>query len=245
VTPRALLVSLRDPADPMAQQERRCFAERAALPVEAVDVHPMAHGKPDRGRLRTYDGIFFGGSGAYSVLDDVQWIKDGMQLCVDVVEERIPAFASCFGFQGLALVLGGEVVRDDARQELGAYELELTDAGAADPVLGGLPRRFWAQEGHHDHVDRLPSGVTLLATGSGTRNQAFKVDGAPFWASQFHPELTAETTVERFLYYAALYAAPGTSDAVVRHLRSGVDTPEMAGVLARLVRLGRHDGVTR
>lgn len=238
--PRALLVSLRDPHDPMAQQERGCFATRARLPLENVDLHPMVNGRPSRAVLRRYDGVFFGGSGAYSVLDDVEWIKDGMRLCVDVVEERLPAFASCFGFQGLALVLGGEVNRDDDRQELGAYELTLTDAGAADPVLGGLPRRFWAQEGHHDHVDRLPPGVTLLATGSpATRNQAFKVDGAPFWASQFHPELTVQTTVERFLYYAALYAAPGTSDAVVAHLRSGVDTPEMGEVLARLVRLGR------
>jgi GMP synthase (glutamine-hydrolysing) len=238
--PRALLVSLRDPNDPMAQQERACFASRARLPLENVDLHPMVDGRPDRGALRRFDGIFFGGSGAYSVLDDVTWIKEGMRLCVDVVEERIPAYASCFGFQGLALVLGGEVNRDDARQELGAYEIDLTDVGAADPVLGGLPRRFWAQEGHHDHVDRLPAGVTLLATGSPTaRNQAFKVDGAPFWASQFHPELTVETTVERFLYYAALYAAPGTSDAVVAHLRSGTDSAEMADVLARVVRLGR------
>lgn len=238
--PRALLVSLRDPSDPMAEQERACFATRAALPLANVDLHPMVSGRPDRAALRAYDGIFFGGSGAYSVLDDVAWIRDGMRLCVDVVEERIPAFASCFGFQGLALVLGGEVNRDDARQELGAYELALTDEGARDPVLGGLPRRFWAQEGHHDHVDRLPPGVTLLATGSpATWNQAFKVDGAPFWASQFHPELTVETTVQRFLYYAALYAKPGTSDAVVAHLRSGRDTPEMADVLARLVRLGR------
>jgi GMP synthase (glutamine-hydrolysing) len=239
VAPKALLVSLRDPHDPMAEQERRCFATRAALPLDHLDLHPMALGRPDRARLRTYDGIFFGGSGAYSVLDDVEWIKEGMRLCVDVVEERIPAFASCFGFQGLALVLGGEVVRDDDRQELGVFELELTDAGVADPVLGGLPRRFWAQEGHHDHVMKLPPGVTLLATGSGTYNQAFKVDGAPFWASQFHPELTVESTVERFLYYAALYAAPGTADTVVAQLRSGRDTPEMGEVLARLVRLGR------
>jgi GMP synthase (glutamine-hydrolysing) len=233
-TPKALLVSLRDPNDPMAEQERKCFAARSQLPVEMVDVHPMANGRLDRSALRRYDGVFFGGSGAYSVLDDVGWIKEGMQQCLDVVDERIPAFASCFGFQGLALVLGGEVVRDDERQELGAYELELTEHGANDP-----PRRFWAQEGHHDHVMRLPPGVTLLASGSGTFNQAFKVDGAPFWASQFHPELTAETTVERFLYYAALYAAPGTSDRVVSHLRSGIDTPEMGDVLARVVRLGR------
>ncbi|MEQ1570563.1 MAG: type 1 glutamine amidotransferase [Myxococcota bacterium] len=237
--PRALLVSLRDPHDPMALQEARCFATRARLPLDAVDLHPMVEGRPDAGRLRRYDAVFFGGSGAYSVLDDVGWIRDGMATCLEVIELRIPAWASCFGFQGVSLALGGEVVRDDARQELGSYELRLTEAGVADPVIGALPPVFWGQEGHHDHVITLPRGVTRLAVGSGIENQAFVVDGSPFYASQFHPELTSDTTIERFVHYAALYAEPGTSDAIVAHLRSGPDTPEMGEVLARLARLGR------
>jgi GMP synthase (glutamine-hydrolysing) len=239
-TPRALLVSLRDPHDPMARQEQRCFAVRAELPVEAVDLHPMSEGPPTREKLLRYDAIFFGGSGAYSVLDDVAWIRDGLRTLVEVVELRIPAWASCFGFQGLSLALGGEVIRDDARQELGAYELSLTAAGRADPVIGVLPPVFWGQEGHHDHVMRLPPGVTLLATGAGIENQAFRVDGTPFYASQFHPELTSETTIERFVHYSALYSQPGTdAEQVVALLRSGRDTEEMGRVLGRLVRIGR------
>jgi GMP synthase (glutamine-hydrolysing) len=222
----------------MAVHERACFAGRAELPLDAVDVHPMVDGRPDLGRLASYDAVFFGGSGAYSVLDDVPWIRDGLRTVLDTVERRVPAWASCFGFQGLALALGGEVVRDDARQELGAFELELTGAGQADPLLSKLPPVFWAQEGHHDHVDALPPGVTLLAAGRGAvRNQALRVDGTPFYASQFHPELTAATTIERFLHYRALYSEPGTDgDAVVERLRAGRDTPEMATLLSRLVR---------
>ena len=30
-----------------------------------------------------------------SVLDDIDWIKAGMRTVLDVVEERIPAWASC------------------------------------------------------------------------------------------------------------------------------------------------------
>jgi GMP synthase (glutamine-hydrolysing) len=238
--PRALLVSLRDPHDPMALQERRCFAERSGLPVSSVDMHSMTEGRPARAKLRSYDAIFFGGSGAYSVLDEVPWIQDGLRTVLDVVEERIPAWASCFGFQGLARAMGGEVVRDDARQELGAYEIDLTAAGRADPVISALPPTFWAQEGHHDHVIRLPPGVTLLAVGRGIENQALRVDGTPFYASQFHPELTVDTTIERFVHYASLYSEPGTADRIVAHLRAGIDTPEMSEVLVRLVRLGRN-----
>lgn len=235
--PRALLISLRDPHDPMAMQERDCFADRSGLPREQVDVHAMAHGRPDPGTLKRYDAIFFGGSGAYSVLDDVDWIRAGIDTCLRVIDLGIPAWASCFGFQGLALALGGRVVRDDSRQELGSVPLTLTPAGRDDALFRTLPTTFYAQEGHHDHVTELPPGVLLLATGEVSRHQAFRVEGAPFWASQFHPELTSKTTTARFLYYVEHYAAdPSTAEATLRHLEAGVDTPEVEGLLHKLVR---------
>ena len=235
--PRALLVSLREPADPMAAHERRCFAERSRLPIESVAVHHMTEGRPSRELLRRHDVAFFGGSGAYSVLDDVGWIKDGLATLIDVVELRLPAWASCFGFQGLALAMGGEVVADVARQELGSVQLSLTEAGKEDPILSVLPPAFFAQQGHHDHVDGLPRGVTLLATGAAIPHQAFKVDGAPFWASQFHPELTAESTLDRYLHYRRLYSRDADADAELARMKAGIDTPEMGEVLPRLVQL--------
>ena len=235
--PRALLISLRLPSDAMSRQERRCFAERAELTEDEVDLHYMVDGYPDLDVVAGYDAVFFGGSGAYSVLDDVAWIKDGIRLCLDVIDRKIPAYASCFGFQGLAVALGGKVVADAARQELGATPLTLTPAGQADALFRTLPREFLAQEGHHDHVVELPRGVTLLATGAVSAYQAFRVDGAPFWASQFHPELTAETTTERFNHYLSHYLdAPEKLQATLHHLQTGQDSPEMAGILGRLVR---------
>lgn len=235
--PRALLISLRDVGDPIAAQERQCFADRSGLPVESVHLHPMSAGRPDPDVLRSYDAIFFGGSGAYSVLDEVPWIQEGIRLCVEIVDLRIPAFASCFGFQGLALALGGEVVRDASRQELGSTRLSLTEAGAADPLFRVLPTHFSAQEGHHDHVERVPPGVTLLATGEVSRNQAFRVDGAPFWASQFHPELTAATTGVRFRRYLDHYCDdPAEAEATLARLEAGVDSSEIELLLRRLVR---------
>ena len=236
--PRALLVSLRDPHDAMAEQERQCFADRADLPLDQVTRWAVSEGLPSDAEIRKYDAVFFGGSGAYSVLDDVPWIRDGITLCLRVRDLGVPGWASCFGFQGMALVMGGEVVRDDARQELGATELALTAAGRADPLFGALPASFWAQEGHHDHVTKLPPGVTLLATGAVSPNQGFKVDGAPFWASQFHPELTPETTTVRFDYYLDHYGGtdPEKDHATREWLRTGQDSPEIAGLLARLVR---------
>ncbi|HMV67606.1 MAG TPA: type 1 glutamine amidotransferase [Myxococcota bacterium] len=238
IHPRALLVSLRDPHDPMAHHERACFAAAARIDVDRLDVHAMIDGPLDPASIVGRDAVFFGGSGAFSVLDDVAWIRDGLVALQRVIDARAPAWASCFGFQGLALALGGEVIHDDARTELGATRLELTDEGRADPLVGTLPARFWAQEGHHDHVVRLPPGVTRLARGEAACEQAFKVDGAPFWASQFHPELDPDTTVHRFLHYLELYftGSRAEADAMLHHLRSGEQTPEVPALLARLVR---------
>jgi len=235
-SPRALLVALRDPHDPMCAHERRCFAERADLPLEHVVVHSMTTGRPDRGKLKRFDAVFFGGSGAYSVLDDIDWIHDGRDTLEEVASLGVKAWASCFGFQGLALALGAEVIHDDDLTEMGSTLLRLTEAGRADPVLEVLPSPFWAQEGHHDHVMTLPEGVDLMAVGDKVRMQAFKVHGVPFYASQFHPELTVQRTVDRFRHYQEHYIDEHAEE-VLAELQSGADTPEMGQVLARLVRL--------
>lgn len=234
--PRVLLISLRDPHDAMAAHEARCFATQAGLPLENLHVHPMAHGRPDLGAR--WDAVLFGGSGAYSVLDDVEWIREGSRLVLDVIDRRIPAFASCFGFQAAALALGGIVTRDPDRAEIGSTVLHRTAAGAADPLFEVLPDSFDAQEGHQDHVDELPGGVDLLVRGDAIPNQALRVRGAPFWATQFHPELTAQTTLDRFHHYGDHYLDPDEADEVLARIAAGRDTPELAELLRRVVRWG-------
>jgi GMP synthase (glutamine-hydrolysing) len=234
--PRVLLISLRDPVDPMAAHERRCFAVCSALDEEAVAVHAMTDGPPPRWKLQEYDALLFGGSGAYSVLDDVIWIRQALDVLVDVVELGVPSWASCFGFQGLAMALGGAVEHDEERAEMGSTELSVTPAGERDGLFRSLPVRFWAQQGHHDRVTVLPPGVERLATGDVCREQAFKVGGAPFWASQFHPELTVASTLDRFHHYRDHYLDDASADGVFQKLQSGRDTPEVGQLVARLVR---------
>ena len=233
--PRALLISLRDPHDPMAAHEHRCFAERCALGLDDIRVHSMTEGLPTRWRLREVDAILFGGSGAYSVLDDVLWIRQAMDVLVDVVELGVPSWASCFGFQGLSVALGGRVEHDEERTEMGSTLLHVTDAGRTDGLFRRLPTPFWAQQGHHDRVTVLPDGVELLATGEVCWEQAFRVERKPFWASQFHPELTVQRTLDRFKHYRDHYL-DGDADEVFRMLESGEDSPEVGDMLAHLVR---------
>jgi GMP synthase (glutamine-hydrolysing) len=230
---RDVLISLRDPHDPMSLQELRCFRDSTGL--DELEIVYAAGAPLDDRLLAESRMLFFGGSGAYSVLDQHPWVRGMLEFLCRVVDAKVPAWASCFGFQGLALALGGEVNRDDARQELGAYPIDLTEKGASDPLFGPLPRTFHAQLGHHDHVDRLPAGVTLLASGRGVRNQAFKVDDAPFWATQFHPELRKATTMERWNYYRHHYSDEKTAAEIDRAMMEAPDTPEVQTVLRRFV----------
>jgi GMP synthase (glutamine-hydrolysing) len=233
-SPRVLLVSLRDSHDAMAAHELECFRTQARL--DHLDIHSMMDGHPD---LSGYDAVLFGGSGAYSVLDPHAWIQDAVRVLIEVVDKRIPSWASCFGFQGLSMALGGTVIHDNDRAEMGSVQLTPTPDAAADPVFSALPARFWAQEGHHDHVIDLPPGVTLMVTGAAIPNQAFRVDGAPFWASQFHPELTRETTLDRFHYYADHYLKPEEREPMLAQIGRGQDSPEVAELLYRATRMGR------
>jgi GMP synthase (glutamine-hydrolysing) len=230
----ALLVSLRDPDDPMVEQERRCFEETAGLArIEIV----RAAIEPLDQRVLDADILFFGGSGAYSVLDDVPWVRRAVDFLGEVVASGTPAWASCFGYQGLALALGGEVVHDMDRQRLGVYRIHRAPSG--DPLFSALPPTFYAQLGHHDHVDRLPEGVTVLATGDEGKPEAFRVDGSNFWGAQFHPELDKHSTYERFQFYRSHYA-PEEGDAIDKKMLASPPTPEPARLLKEIVAFARE-----
>jgi GMP synthase (glutamine-hydrolysing) len=238
VLAQAVLISLRDPDDKMAEHERMCFAESARLPISELAMCHILEKTPSIDELSHARALFFGGSGAYSVLDPHPWITDTISLMLEVIDRKIPAYASCFGFQGLARALGGTVIHDEQLTEMGSYELKLTDAGREDHLFSSLPNAFWAQEGHHDHVIEVPKGVTILATGDLVHAQAFRVNNAPFWASQFHPELTFERTIERFRHYSEHYLAgqDEQQDQELSQLQGGQNSPEVPELLARVVR---------
>jgi GMP synthase (glutamine-hydrolysing) len=79
--------------------------------------------------------------------------------------------------------------------EIGWGEVELTEAGAADPVFSGLPARFEGLLWHH-YGHEVPEGAVALAQ-SAVSLQAFRL-GDTCWGVQFHPEVT-EPQLERWI----------------------------------------------
>ena len=74
--------------------------------------------------------------------------------------------------------------------EIGWYEVEITNAGAADPVLGPLAPSVELFEWHH-YAAPLPPGAAELAR-TPASVQAFRIEGKPAWGLQFHAEVTRE-----------------------------------------------------
>ena len=105
------------------------------------------------------------------------------------VQEGNPTMGICLGAQLIADCLGARVYRGD-KEELGWYELMVTEEGTRDPFMQGFPRRFPVFQWHGETFD-LPEGAILLATAQEYPHQAFRF-GELTYAFQFHLEVTEE-----------------------------------------------------
>lgn len=226
-----LLIQCRS-APRMEKQERSCFLERARLPSSQLHTVNVARGDyPSPQMLDDVDAVFFGGAGKYSATEDHPWTESLHTLIDHAVDRRVPTFGSCWGHQVIARALGGKVIHDPELAELGCGWVELTDEGTEDPLFSRFPRRFQANMGHHDRVVELPSNAVELACNE-QRNQAFRLENAPLYSTQFHSELDAERERERILVYREYYrTALPDEETVQRVLNNLAETTEVDDLL--------------
>jgi GMP synthase (glutamine-hydrolysing) len=232
---RFLLLQVRNADDPVRMQEVDCFARALGCERDQIRVFDLLAGAPTVTQLDAVDTVLLGGSGDYSVAQGGPWLAAALEAMRTLYDLGKPTFASCWGFQAMARALGGEVVTDLNRAELGSITVQLTPAGKRDPVFGHLSPTFLALMGHQDIVDRLPAGATLLASSQRVENQAFRFDGKPIYCTQFHPELNRSTFLERlwnYPWYVERIVGVGIDDFVA----TCRETPETSGLLLRFVR---------
>ncbi|MCB9682239.1 MAG: type 1 glutamine amidotransferase [Alphaproteobacteria bacterium] len=234
---RFALLQARQAGDPVRDDERAAFAARLEVPVEAVRPHdllttPARFDEVTRG----VDAVLVGGSGAYSIFDDEPWIAPFVDTLGELAARDVPTFASCFGFQGLVVALGGVVARDEARSEVGTFPVTCTDAAATDPLFGALPTTFLAQLGHKDRATVFPDGAVSLARSERCPYQALRV-GEVVYATQFHPELTCKDNLTRLVAYADHYRKAMGEAAYHAVLDTSRPSPEAASLLLRFRQL--------
>lgn len=199
---RVLVLQSRYLSDPMLEHERDCFVAATGRSRRELYFRNVITGLPKPSEIPTFDALILGGSGDFSVAEgDQPFFGPLKDFLVWIVERGFPTFGCCFGYQLLVDAMGGRVIRDPGRAELGSVEVELTDQGVVDPLFGQLPRRFVAQMGHFDRATVLPEGVPNLAMSENCPHQAIRVPGAPIWATQFHPELDQQGNIDRCVAY--------------------------------------------
>lgn len=222
------LLQIRNPTDPMRGHEVECFVRRLEVDPHQVTAVDVLNESLDASIHERFDALLIGGAGEFGVLDDFPHIRRTLDFIGESAGRGFPIFGSCFGFQALSLALGGEVVRDPSRGEFGTHDVALHAAAAGDPLFTALPSRFTAQQGHKDHVVRLPAGASHLAGSERSPFQAARFGDALIWGTQFHPELTEDDNRLRVLTYRERYGLQ--LDSVLETLRPSEHTH---GLLAR------------
>jgi GMP synthase-like glutamine amidotransferase len=146
--------------------------------------------------LDGYDALWVMG-GPMDVWQEAEhpWLVAEKRAIREAVADRgMPFLGLCLGHQLLGEALGGRVGSME-RAEVGIHDVDLTEAGAADPLLVGLPMRFKALQWHGAEVAEAPPGAVVLARSPACDIQAIRV-GRRAYGLQYHIELTAETVRE-------------------------------------------------
>jgi GMP synthase (glutamine-hydrolysing) len=154
-----------------------------------------------------YDALFVGGSSDASVIqpDLYPFVEPSKLLMTHCLEQSIPVFASCFGFQVAVEALGGSVIVDKANMEIGTYPMSLTEAAREDVLFHDVAHGFWAVCGHKERALAMPQEAILLASSKLCPYHAFKISDKPFYGFQFHPELDAKDLEARITRYHDRY----------------------------------------
>lgn len=127
-----------------------------------------------------------------------------------VTELKRPYLGLCLGHQLLADALGGSCSKLSP-PEIGVLDIQLTQAGIADPIFKDMPATQKALQWHSVQVETPPTDAIILATSAVCPNQAMRV-GTNAWSMQYHVEVepdTVDTWSKVPAYRAALEATLG------------------------------------
>ncbi|WP_163508635.1 glutamine-hydrolyzing GMP synthase [Fodinicola acaciae] len=128
----------------------------------------------------------------------------------------IPTFGICYGFQAIALALGGTVAHTDSR-EYGRTALSVSAGDSA--LFHGLPPLQSVWMSHGDAVTEAPAGFRVIASTDRVPVAAFEDTDRAIAGVQFHPEVLhsehGQAVLEHFLYEVADIRPQWTTASIV------------------------------
>ncbi|HEY7453810.1 MAG TPA: type 1 glutamine amidotransferase [Thermoleophilaceae bacterium] len=153
--------------------------------------HELVTWVPSEGPPPSNDGfeavMVFGGSMHVDQDDEHPWLEPEKEFIRRELERGTPILGVCLGSQLLAEAAGAVPYRAD-EPEIGWYEIQITEAGASDPLIAPLAPSVELFEWHHYNAPLPPGAVELARTPACV--QAFRIAGRPAWGLQFHAEVT-------------------------------------------------------
>ena len=172
------------------------YLEARGWTIETVALYAGARPPED---ARGYQAVIVMG-GPMGVYDEAAYpfLRAEQHFLRCAMAQDVPLLGICLGSQLLAKALGARVYRN-AQKEIGWYTVDLTPAGAADPLFAGLPLSLPVFQWHSDAFD-LPAGAIPLASSPLCAHQAFRY-GDRVYGLLFHLELTPamiHTWIETF-----------------------------------------------
>lgn len=190
-----------------ADEEYALFLRYSGLTPDQLVRVRLEAGPMPRLDLDALSGIFVGG-GPFNASDPLEKkspvqrrVEAEFQTLLDeVVARDFPFLGACYGV-GTVGAHQGAVIDRTYGEPISVVPVTVTEAGASDPLLAGMPGTFNAFVGHKEAITRLPSSAVLLGSSPGCPVQMFRV-GENVYATQFHPELDVEGITTRIHAYA-------------------------------------------
>lgn len=227
---RLLLVQARKTED-IELQEQQCFLDRCRIDASQLQAVNVVRDALSPALLAHADVLMIGGAGEFSAQNDYPWMPDLLSLVQKAVGSNFPTFGSCWGHQVIARALGGTVIYDAEKTEMGCHPVHLNEDGQTDPLFRSFPKSFLANMGHHDRVATLPAGAISLAYTESQDHQAFRIQDKPIYGTQFHSELDAAAEKARLYAYRDFYTEVESEADFQAIVASLAETTEVDGLL--------------
>ncbi|GGO03862.1 glutamine-hydrolyzing GMP synthase [Microbispora bryophytorum] len=164
----------------IARRVRECHVYSEIVP-SSMPVSEMLARKPK--------AIILSGGPSSVYAEGAPPVPDGL------FETGVPTFGICYGFQAMALALGGEVAKTGSA-EFGGTELKVLQEGL---LFAGLPVAQTVWMSHGDSVVGAPAGFAVTAATDATPVAAMEDPSRGLYGVQFHPEVLHSEHGQRVL----------------------------------------------
>ncbi|MFN4227370.1 MAG: type 1 glutamine amidotransferase [Candidatus Ratteibacteria bacterium] len=131
--------------------------------------------------------ISLGGPMNVYEVEKYKFLKEEEKFIKEIEKYNIPFLGICLGSQILAKIFGAKVNLNQCN-EIGFYDVELTEYGEKDKIFNGICKNFSVFQYHSDCFEIPQKGILIVKGKDCYINQGIKV-GENLYGFQFHIEI--------------------------------------------------------